>query len=132
MHFTPHNIEILSRQCKGTIAQYFTFALIMLTEEENRFIEYWEQNRNRKKRVFRQLAVGLPLGVVMVMLIFINFFSGWFIRAEMKLRAEPSLVPVIIGGALLIVVFIAVFSTYHKWDMNEQRYRELMSKKDKN
>lgn len=103
----------------------------MLTEEEKRFIEYWEQNRQRRKRVFRQLSVGLPLGVVMVMFIFINFFSGWYKRADMKLRTEPSLIPVLIGGALLVVVFITVFSTYHKWDINEQRYRELIAKKDK-
>lgn len=103
----------------------------MLTEEEKRFIEYWEQNRHRKKRVFRQLAVGLPLGVAMIMLIFINFFSGWYKRADMKLRAEPSLIPVILGGALLVVVFIAVFATYHKWDINEQRYRELKAKEDR-
>jgi hypothetical protein len=103
----------------------------MLTEEEKRFLQYWEQNRGRKKRVFRQLAVGLPLGVAMVMLIFVNFFSGWYKRADMKLRTEPSLIPVIIGGTLLVVVFIAVFSAYHKWDINEQRYRELKSKKDK-
>jgi small-conductance mechanosensitive channel len=101
----------------------------MLTKEEIKFMEYWELNRNRKKRVFRQLAVGLPLGVAIVLLIFANFFSGWFKRAEMKLRAEPSLMLVIIGAALLIVVFITVFSAWHKWDMHEQRYRELMTKK---
>jgi hypothetical protein len=32
-------------------------------------------------------------------------------------------------AALLIVVFTAVFSARHKWDMDEQRYRELLAKK---
>jgi len=104
----------------------------MLTNEEKRFVEYWEKNRGRKKRIFRQLAVGLPLGVVMVILIFISFFSGWYKRADMVMRTHPSLIPVLIGAALLIVVFITVFSAYHKWDINEQHYRELLAKKDKN
>ena len=101
----------------------------MLTEEEMRFLQYWERNRGRKKRSFKQLALGLPLGVVIAVLVFANFLSGWFKRADMALRTEPSLVFVLIGAALLIVVFIAVFSTYHKWDINEQRYRELLAKK---
>ena len=106
------------------------FAAMMLTDEEQRFLHYWERNRNRKKRSFKQLALGLPLGVVIVVLIFASFFSGWFKRADMVVRAEPSLIFVMLGAALLIVVFISVFSIYHKWDINEQRYRELMSKKN--
>ena len=106
------------------------FAANMLTDEEIRFIEYWEKNRSRKKRSFRKLALGLPFGVILVVLIFVNFLAGWFKRADMVIRSEPSLVFVLIGAALLIVIFIAVFSTYHKWDINEQRYRELLSKKN--
>jgi uncharacterized membrane protein len=102
----------------------------MYTEEEKGFIEYWEQNRDRKKKVFRQLAIGLPTGVLLVTGIFANFFLGWFKRAEMTLRREQSsLILVLLVAALLIVVFIVVFSARHKWDMNEQRYRELLSRK---
>lgn len=107
----------------------------MLTEEETRFVEYWEANRLRRKRGFRQLAVGLPLAVVLVTAIFINFFSGWYKRADMELRAQSqtsqgALIPVVIIAALLIVVFTTVFSIRHKWDMYEQRYRELLAKKE--
>lgn len=102
----------------------------MLTKEETSFIEYWEQNRLRKKQVWRQLSVGLPLAVLLVIAIFVNFFSGWYKRAEMTLRTEnPSLILVLLVAALLIVVFVVVFSARHKWDMNEQRYRELLSRK---
>jgi uncharacterized BrkB/YihY/UPF0761 family membrane protein len=106
------------------------FAGNMLTEEETRFIKYWEKARGRKKRSFRQLALGLPLGVIIVVLIFANFLTGWFKRAEMMIRTEPSLIFVMLGAALLIVTFIAVFSIYHKWDRNEQLYQELLAKKD--
>jgi len=50
----------------------------MLTSEEKKFIEYWEQNRMKQKRVVKQLFIGLPLGVLFAAMIFINFFSGWY------------------------------------------------------
>lgn len=102
----------------------------MLTKQEEDFIEYWEKNRMRKKRISRQLAVGLPLGVFLAVAIFINFFSGWYKRADMMLHAQSSLVLVILGAILLIVVFVTIFSAHHKWEMNEQHYKELLSRKD--
>jgi sterol desaturase/sphingolipid hydroxylase (fatty acid hydroxylase superfamily) len=113
---------------------YFIFAYRMLTEEEKRFIEYWEANRLRKKRGFRQLSVGLPLGVLLMAAIFINFFSGWYKRADMDLRAQSqgsaSLVLVVVIATLLVVVFTTVFSIRHKWDMHEQRYKELLARRE--
>ncbi|MBI5858624.1 MAG: hypothetical protein HZB42_13380 [Sphingobacteriales bacterium] len=104
----------------------------MLNQEENSFIEYWEQNRFRKKKVLKQLYVGLPFAVVLIIAIFANFFSGWYKRADMQLRAEEkTLIPVLIGGALLIVAFIVIFSARHRWDLNEQRYNELMARKNR-
>jgi type II secretory pathway component PulL len=107
----------------------------MLTGEEAKFVQYWEANRLRRKKVFRQLAVGLPLGVVLVSAILVNFLSGWYKKADMELRSQSqssqaSLILVVIIAALLIVVFIVVFSVRHKWDMYEQHYRELLAKKD--
>jgi hypothetical protein len=108
----------------------------MLTEEETRFIEYWEANRLRRKRFFKQLAIGLPVGVLLVLAIFVSFVSGWHKQAETEMRSQSQSQPdystiilVLIIAALLIVVFTAVFSARHKWDMNEQRYRELLAKK---
>lgn len=103
----------------------------MLTEEEKGFIGYWENNRLRKKKVWRQLSLGLPLGVVLVIAIFANLFSGWYRRADMEMKQEDSsLVLVLLAAALLIVVFVVVFSARHRWDINEQRYRELLSRRD--
>ena len=103
----------------------------MLTKEETGFIGYWENNRLRKKKIWRQLAIGLPLGVVLVMAISVNLFSGWYRRADMQLRNEqPSLVLVLLAAALLMVVFFVVFSARHNWDRNEQRYRELLARRE--
>jgi Mg/Co/Ni transporter MgtE len=110
----------------------------MLTKEEEGFIQYWETNRLRRKRLLKQLAIGLPLGVVMVVAIFISFVSGWHKQAEEELRtqtrteSDSTVILILVIAALLIVVFTAVFSARHKWDMYEQRYRELLAKKDRN
>jgi F0F1-type ATP synthase assembly protein I len=81
--------------------------------------------------VLKQLSVGLPLAVLLVAAIFINVFSGWDKRAQMIINTDPSLIIVIIIASLLIVVFIAVFSVRHKWDLNEQHYKELLVRRDK-
>ena len=102
----------------------------MLTAEEKKFVEYWEQNRLRKRKIWRQFAVGMPFGTLLAIAICINFFSGWYKRADLILHADPSLVLVLLVAILLIVAFIVVFSAWHKWDMNEQHYRELLSRKE--
>ncbi|HMK26231.1 MAG TPA: hypothetical protein VK483_09400 [Chitinophagaceae bacterium] len=104
----------------------------MLTEEENGFIGYWENNRLRKKKIWRQLSIGLPLAVVLVIAIFANLFSGWDKRAEMEMKKEQSsLILVLLAAALLIVAFVVIFSARHRWDLNEQRYRELLDRRDR-
>ena len=102
----------------------------MLTEEENNFIEYWEYHRLEKKKVLKQLSVGLPLGVVIAAAIFINFFSGWDKRAQMVINSSPSVIIVLIIACLIIVLFVTIFSVRHRWDLNEQRYRELLARRD--
>lgn len=106
----------------------------MFTAEEKKFISYWERNRDKQRKFFKQLALGLPLGLLFAVAIFINLLSGWYKRATMVLNAYPSLrslILVLIVAILLIVVFISVYSVKHRWDLNEQRYRELLGKVDK-
>lgn len=103
----------------------------MLTEEEKRFLAYWEKNRDRKNNLVGQLAAGLPLGVVLVAGIFIAYFSGWYKRAAMMIRLSATGVLVVLIGLLAIVVFIVVFSARHKREMNEQRYQEIKNRERK-
>ncbi len=103
----------------------------MLTHDEKKFIDYWEHNRHRKRKVLKQLSVGLPMAVLFVVAIFINFISGWDKRAQMIINTDPSVIVVLIIACLLIVIFIVIFSARHRWDLNEQRYRELRARVDK-
>lgn len=110
----------------------FYFCVMKLTDEENRFMEYWEQNRTRKRRTWQHMIWGLPLGIILVVATFANFLSGWYRRADMQFRADSSGFVVLLLAAIGIIVFIAVFSARHRWDQHEQRYRELQARKEKN
>ncbi len=102
----------------------------MLTPEEEKFLDYWEKNREKEKNVFRQLRYGLPAGLIIGILIIVNFSSGWYERANMVAFSQST--PIALLIALIgIIVFWSVFSKKHRWDMNEQRYKELQYKKRK-
>jgi hypothetical protein len=94
----------------------------MLTQEEKDFLLYWERNRRRRKRVFWQFLLGIPLGLAFAIPIVISFTSGWDKQATMLVNSGGL---TILLALLLIVIFIAIFSQRHKWDQYEQKYREL-------
>lgn len=101
----------------------------MYTKEEEAFIKYWEANRHKKKKFFRQMLVGLPIGLLMMIAILLNFMSGWYKRAIMVANADPSFFIVLLIAGICIVAFAGIFSSYHKWDINETRYKDLMNRK---
>ena len=105
----------------------------MFSKEEQDFINYWEKNRGKQKKFFKQLAIGLPFGVLFAVAMFLNFTSGWDKRVESITKTYPSvksLILVLIFAILAIVVFISVFSVKVKWEKYEQRYRELLSRSE--
>lgn len=100
-----------------------------MTEEEKAFIKYWSENRERQKKFFKQLAIGLPAGAIFGIALFLNFIAGWSKQATTFLNGYPhyrSLVMVLMIAGIVIVVFISVFSVKVKWERNEQRYKELL------
>ena|SRR5664279_4545126 len=103
----------------------------MLTNEEEAFITYWKANRDKQKKTFRQFLLGIPLALLFVIPIALNFFSGWYKRAAMVSNGSAFNPGVLLLALLLIVVFIAIFSRKFKWDQYEQRYRELLAREEK-
>lgn len=98
-----------------------------MNQEEQDFVRYWAANRDRKKSWVRQLYVGLPISLALVIGIFANLFSGWYGRAQMVLfREQGSMILILVIAAVGIISFLAVFSARHRWDLQEQRYRELI------
>lgn len=100
----------------------------MLTEEEEKFLIYWEKNREKKTTLLSQLSLGLPLGLLIGAGILLNYVSGWYTRATMVANSQSTPL-VLILAIILITIFCSVFYKRFKWDMNEQRYLELSYKK---
>lgn len=102
----------------------------MLTQEDELFLQYWGQNRLKKKRLMFQLSAGLPLGVGIVLSIFVNLLVGWYGRAQMEFfSANGGLLITLMISALMIIGFTIYVSSKHRWDINEKRYLELLSRK---
>jgi uncharacterized membrane protein len=101
----------------------------MLTTEEQKFIVYWEANREKQKKLFYQLLIGLPLGFLFAIPILVNFFMGrfWYKRADSVGVSQFNPIVLIIA-VVLIAVFIGVFNKKFKWDQNEQFYLELKAR----
>ncbi len=101
----------------------------MLTDDERRFLVFWEKNRERHGRLGYQLMAGLPWGALFSLPIFLNFLLGrfWYKRADAVGISQFNPL-VLVVAVVLISVFIAVFNKKFKWDQNEQKYLELKSK----
>ncbi len=98
----------------------------MLSAEEKEFMQWWEQNRSKEKRLLSQLTVGLPLGLAFGFPILLSvMFRGWYKNMP---YVSGSQLTIILIAVLLVVVFYAIFKMRFKWEMNEQRYHELKQK----
>ena len=101
----------------------------MLTSREEKFIVYWKTNRERDKKLMRQLFIGLPAGLLISSGILLSLNLDWYKRANMVANAELN--PVVLLIALVaIAVFMAIFYKKYQWEMKEQHYRELLFKKE--
>jgi membrane protein YdbS with pleckstrin-like domain len=102
----------------------------MLEKEEENFISYWAVQRLKKDQYLRKLSLGLPLAVLIVSALMINFLSGWYREADKIIRSNSSVIIVVLIAIIAIVIFITIFSARHKWDLNELRYQELLKRKE--
>jgi pilus assembly protein TadC len=101
----------------------------MLTKDEKLFLEYWEKNREKEKHFMRQLAAGLPIGLVFALPVLAAvIFHNWY---KSMTYISGSQIIVIIIGVLGVAVFFAIFRMRVKWENNEQLYKELKFRKEK-
>ena len=97
-----------------------------LSDENQQFIQWWEQHRAKEKKWVHQLSIGLPLGLVFGFPVFLSLlFRGWYKRMPYVSGTQFTL---ILMACLGIAVFYAIFKMRFKWEMNEQRYMELKRK----
>lgn len=101
----------------------------MLTVEEEKFLAYWQEQRQHKKSFLKKLSIGLPLFALLCVAFFINFLSGWYGKADKELRRHSSLIIVILVALVGIGVFVAIFTARHRWEQNEADYERLLQKR---
>ena len=102
----------------------------MLTPEEEKFLAYWSDSRNRVKSGFRQYRTGLSIGMVLGIGIIISLLSGWYSRANMVANSQSTPL-VLLFGIVIISVFCSYFYRQYQREANDQRYKELIAKKEK-
>jgi len=104
----------------------------MLTQKEQDFIAYWEQNRATYKYSWKQFLIALPLAVLICGGIYLAIDFGWYKRAAMVANAGGEGLPKSVFIAFIAIIFFIGYITRHfKWETNEQRYKELMAKKNR-
>ena len=98
----------------------------MLAKDELLFIEYWEKNREKENQILRQLAMGLPMGLVFALPVLVAvIFHGWY--KNMVYISDAQMIVIIIT-VLFVAIFFSVFRGKFKWEQNEQLYKELKFK----
>ena len=99
----------------------------MLTPDEEKFLIYWEENRDKKISLWAELSVGLRFGLLISVAIILTYVTGWYERATMAANGQSTPL-VLVFGLILIIIFCSVFYQRHRREMNEQRYLELKYK----
>ena len=108
---------------------YYLVNLRMLTKDEMLFLEYWEKSRNKEKQFLRQLAAGLPIGLVFALPVLVAvLFHGWY---KNMIYISDSQLIVIIIGVFCVAIFFSIFRGRFKWEQNEQLYKELKFKENR-
>ncbi len=100
-----------------------------MSEADAAFLEYWSHNREKEKKWLTQLMVGLPLGLVFGLPVLLSFLlRGWYKRMPYISGSQFTVILMAIFG---IAVFYGIFRMRFKWEINEQRYQELLTLKKK-
>ena len=100
-----------------------------ITSEEKKFIDYWEQNREKDKKLTNQLMFGLPIGILFSVPLVLNYLMSkfWYKRAD-AVGVSQFNPTVLVVAVLIISVFVALLNRKFRWEKLEQQYLELKYK----
>ncbi len=103
----------------------------MLTVEEKKFVQFWEQNRENYGKFTSKLIRGIPMAsifalpILLLVLSVYLFLPEWYMKIS-KTSSQTFFVVVI--AVFLVVLFYAFARMHFKWEMNDQLYQELKMK----
>lgn len=98
--------------------------------DDDQFAAYWQENSSKEKSGSRAFMFGLSSGFAIGVAVLIVLYSGWYTRATMEANSKLSAV-VLFLAILIISVFIALMYRRFKWEMQEQRFLEIVARKNK-
>ena len=106
----------------------------MLTDDESRFLTFWEKNKELHSTISSKLLRGLPMaclfGLPILLLIacVYLFLPEWYIKIS---KTSPATFLVVTIAVFIAIFFYAFIRMHFKWEMNEQLYKELKFKEKK-
>lgn len=98
--------------------------------DDDQFAAYWQENSAKEKSSPRAFMFGLSSGFAIGVAVLVVLYSGWYTRATMEANSKLSAV-ILFLCILIISVFIALMYRRFKWEMQEQRFQEIMARKKK-
>ena len=104
--------------------------LFMVSKEDQKFLDFWSENREKRGRLSYQLSFGFPIGLLFAVPILVNFLLGrfWYKRADAVGASQFN--PLVLDLAVLLIAsFAGVIYKKFQWERNEERYLELTRKK---
>ena len=100
-----------------------------MPENDNEtFLACWSENREKEKTSFRPFMIGLSAGFAIGISVIGVMESGWYERANMEANSKMNYL-VLLLAILSISLFMAFIYRKFRWEMQEQRYMELLAAK---
>jgi hypothetical protein len=99
-----------------------------MNSADEAFLAYWSENRERQRTSPRPLLIGMSFGFVIGIAILLLLSSGWYERANMEANSKLSSF-VLLLAIMAISFFLAFFYRKFRWEMMEQRFKELEARK---
>lgn len=101
----------------------------MLTKEEQDFVAYWETHREKENSFANKMIFGGPWGLVFALPILVSvIFHDWYKRMIPISKTQIVLISLCV---IATAFFYAYFRQQVRWERNEQLYKELKLKENK-
>lgn len=100
----------------------------MVPNDNDGFLAYWSENREKEKTSTRPFIIGLSSGFAIGVCVILLMESGWYERANMEANSRLNYL-VLVLAIMGISFFMAFIYRKFRWEMQEQRYLELMAAK---
>ncbi|MEO6683002.1 MAG: hypothetical protein ABIN48_09255 [Ginsengibacter sp.] len=102
----------------------------MITQNEKEFMAWWEKNRDKEKKFAHHLIYGSPWGLIFALPVLVAvIFNDWYKNMIAISKTQIIIISLVVLG---IALFYAIFKMQVKWEQNDQHYKELKLKENKN